>query len=103
MGHIAAKGSIWLAALVLRLTSRAALWAGVEFGAFGGREARGMGEENDIKLPKPGTNPRGVEISTNALRTLAQQPQSRRIPVQCVRKEMQYDPDNRWLKLWEQD
>lgn len=33
-----------------------------------------MGRENYIALPKPGTNPRGVEISTQTIRFLAEHP-----------------------------
>jgi hypothetical protein len=56
-----------------------------------------------MKLPKPGTNPRGVEISTIAVRTLAKHPQSSFIPVQWYKKEILFDPYKRWLELWEQD
>jgi hypothetical protein len=62
-----------------------------------------LGREAYMKLPKPGTNPRGVEISTNAIRILASHPQSLSIPLQWEKKEILFDPYQRWLELWEQD
>jgi len=62
-----------------------------------------IGRERYIKLPKAGTNPRGVEISSEALIILANHPQSMKIPVQWTRKVMDFNPYERWLKLWERD
>ena len=62
-----------------------------------------IGRERYIKLPKAGTNPRGVEISVEALNILASHPQSLKIPVQWHRKTVEYNPYNRWLELWERD
>ncbi len=64
---------------------------------------RQMGRNQYIKLPKPGTNPRGVEISARAIRELANQPQSLRIPILWERQSAEYDPYDRWLKMWEED
>lgn len=62
-----------------------------------------IGRERYIKLPKAGTNPRGVEISAEALNILANHPQSLKIPVQWMRKVSDYNPYERWLELWERD
>lgn len=40
-----------------------------------------VGREGYIKLPKVGTNPRGVEISAEALNFLAGHPQTMKIPI----------------------
>lgn len=40
-----------------------------------------IGRENYIKLPKPGTNPRGVEITKEALSDLVKDSISRKIVI----------------------
>ena len=62
-----------------------------------------IGRENYIKLPKPGTNPRGVEISRTAMRMLSAHPKTMKIPIRWERKTIPFDPYQRWLELWEQD
>jgi hypothetical protein len=62
-----------------------------------------IGREIYIKLPKVGTNPRGVEISTDALRILANHPKSLKIAVEWKKKEIVYRPYERWLDLWKKD
>jgi len=62
-----------------------------------------IGRQNYIKLPKAGTNPRGVEISAEALELLAGHSQSLNIPVKWYRKQIDYDPYERWLELWKKD
>lgn len=62
-----------------------------------------IGREEYLTLPKPGTNPRGVEMSTMAVRSLTQDPQCLTIPVKWNKREKQFDPYKRWLELWEQD
>jgi len=62
-----------------------------------------LGRNKYIKLPKPRTNPRGVEISKDALSSLANHPSTRKIEIHWERKEIQYDPYKRWIKYWEED
>jgi len=62
-----------------------------------------IGRQNYIKLPKPGTNPRGVEISAEALDLLVEHSQSQMIPIQWSHKKVDYNPYDRWLELWEKD
>lgn len=62
-----------------------------------------IGREQYIKLPKPGTNPRGVEISRKATMLLRDNPKCRAIPIQWNRRKIKFDLYSRWLKLWEQD
>ncbi|MCS7159872.1 MAG: ThaI family type II restriction endonuclease [Gemmatales bacterium] len=62
-----------------------------------------VGREGYIKLPKAGTNPRGVEISAEALALLANHPQTSKIPIYWQRKVSGYDPYERWLELWQKD
>jgi hypothetical protein len=62
-----------------------------------------IGRESYIKLPKAGTNPRGVEISSEALDLLASHSQSLNIPVKWYRQLVDYNPYGRWLELWKKD
>lgn len=64
---------------------------------------RQIGRGAYIKLPKVGTNPRGVEISAEALKLLADHPRSLKIPINWFRKQIDYDPYERWLELWRKD
>ena len=62
-----------------------------------------VGRQIYIKLPKAGTNPRGVEISAEALRLLASHSESLKIPINWIRKKTDYNPYERWLELWQKD
>jgi hypothetical protein len=62
-----------------------------------------IGRQSYIKLPKAGTNPRGVEISAEALDLLLHHSQSLKIPVKWHRKQVDYAPYERWLELWKKD
>src|SRR5574341_700006 len=59
-----------------------------------------MGRERYIKLPKAGTNPRGVEIPAEALDILARHPQTLSFPVKWHRTKIQYNAYQRWIELW---
>ena len=62
-----------------------------------------IGCENYIKLPKPGTNPRGVEITKEALTTLVNDTNSKQIPINWKRTEIDYNPYTRWVDIWKED
>jgi hypothetical protein len=59
-----------------------------------------MGRGSYMKLPKRGTNPRGVEITREALAGLVQDPLSRCVAVDWVRPTIGYDPYQRWIGYW---
>ena len=59
-----------------------------------------IGRENYIKLPKAGTNPRGVEITKEALTSLTEDKASRVIRICWQKKEFDYNPYKRWLDYW---
>jgi hypothetical protein len=54
-----------------------------------------MGRERYIKLPKPGTNPRGVEIAKDALLHLVKDKGSKVIDITWQRSEIDYNPYKR--------
>ncbi len=62
-----------------------------------------LGRERYIKLPKAGTNPRGVERSKEAMNVLANHPRTRRIPIMWERSEIDYDAYKRWVEYWRED
>lgn len=56
-----------------------------------------------IKLPKPGTNPRGVEITKEALSTLVKSEKTQAIKMRWQRERVDYNPYKRWVDYWEED
>lgn len=59
-----------------------------------------IGRQHYTKLPKVGTNPRGVEITDQALALLVSHPQTLRVPITWYRKKVYYSPYDRWLDYW---
>jgi len=64
---------------------------------------RSMGHENYIKLPKAGTNPRGVEMSGIAMNHLITNPNTMRILINWKKESIDFKPFARWVKLWQMD
>jgi len=62
-----------------------------------------MGRGNYIKLPKPGTNPRGSEITKEALSGLIADKQSYCIPINWQRSKIDFNPYKRWVDFWKED
>lgn len=61
-----------------------------------------LGKDNYFKLPKQGTNPRGVEITSDALVILTQHPQAQKIDITWKRNDtLEYTPYQRWIDLWQ--
>ena len=53
-----------------------------------------------LKLPKQGTNPRGVEMSNDALRNLLDEKEIKKIPIDWKKKDLKYNPLQRWTNEW---
>ena len=62
-----------------------------------------MGRENYIKLPKGGTNPRGVEMQPNAIKKLIEHSDTLCIPINWKKEAIDYKPFERWVELWKED
>ena len=62
-----------------------------------------IGREGYIKLPKPGTNPRGVEITKEALEAIVTDKESKAIEIHWQRTEIDYDPYQRWVDHWREE
>jgi hypothetical protein len=64
---------------------------------------RSMGRENYIKLPKPGTNPRGVEMTGTAMKQLVNNPNTMRILIDWKKESIDFKPFAKWVELWQID
>ena len=62
-----------------------------------------IGRERYIKLPKPGTNPRGVEISKEALSELVGDKETKVIEVSWQKSDVEYKPYQRWVDYWSEE
>ena len=62
-----------------------------------------LGRDGYMKLPKPGTNPRGVEITKEALSSLVEDKASNKITIRWHRVEIDYNPYERWVQHWEEE
>ena len=62
-----------------------------------------IGRERYIKLPKPGTNPRGVEISKEALSRLVGDKETKVIEVSWQKSDVEYKPYQRWVDYWSEE
>ena len=62
-----------------------------------------IGSKKYIKLPKPGTNPRGVEITKEALSELVRDSGTKKIEINWQKVEIDFKPYRRWIKLWEEE
>jgi len=61
-----------------------------------------MGKGKYIKLPKPGTNPRGVEITKEALEALTTHKESKVIEIYWQKAKIDYNPYKKWVDYWEE-
>jgi len=62
-----------------------------------------IGRNNYIKLPKPGTNPRGVEIAKEALTKVVRHNLSKNILIDWQKTEIEFSSYKRWVELWGED
>jgi len=62
-----------------------------------------IARQNYIKLPKPGTNPRGVEIAKEALLNLIKDSDSKRIEIYWQRTEIKFNSYKKWIDLWKKE
>ena len=61
-----------------------------------------IGREEYIKIPKPGTNPRGVEITKEALSQLVKNKATRIIEIPWQRSKIDYNPYKKWVDCWKE-
>ncbi len=61
-----------------------------------------LGKEKYLKLPKVGTNPRGVEISRTAIVEMLNNKNIYHIPIAWKKENLIHKTYKRWLDLWEE-
>jgi hypothetical protein len=59
-----------------------------------------IGKTGYIKLPKPGTNPRGVEITKEALEAIVIDKDSKAIEIHWQRAKINYNQYQRCVDHW---
>ncbi len=62
-----------------------------------------IGRNKYIKFPKLGTNPRGVEISKDALTALVNHNLTKTIEINWQKTKVDYNPYKRWVDYWRED
>jgi hypothetical protein len=62
-----------------------------------------LGRQTYIKLPKPGTNPRGVELSKDAAIALVNDSGTNKIGIHWKKSPIKFDAYERWIDLWEKN
>jgi hypothetical protein len=62
-----------------------------------------IGRENYIQLPKPGTNPRGAEITKEALSNLVRDKDTKTIEIPWKKTTIEFNPYKRWVDYWKED
>lgn len=61
-----------------------------------------IGKDNYLKMPKEGTNPRGVEISKEGLSLLLENKNTKCIEITWKCSEVEYNPYKRWVDYWKE-
>ena len=60
-----------------------------------------FGKDFYFKLPKKGTNPRGVEITNKAINKLIEHPTTKKIEINWIRDEsIEYNAYDKWVEHW---
>ncbi|MCL2520020.1 MAG: ThaI family type II restriction endonuclease [Spirochaetaceae bacterium] len=62
---------------------------------------KAIGYQNYLKLPKVGTNPRGVEIAGEVMDKLITHKQTEKIMLNWQKADINFKPLERWLELWQ--
>ena len=62
-----------------------------------------IGSERYIRLPKQGTNPRGAEITKEALLSLTQSQETKVIEINWQKPDIDYQPYQRWVDYWSEE
>lgn len=61
-----------------------------------------LGRSRYLKMPKAGTNPRGVEFSKDALDTMLHHKKTLKISIDWVKENLKYDVFKRWVDMWDE-
>ena len=67
------------------------------------RHFENFSRQKYFKLPKPGTNPRGVEITQEALLSLVKDDETKIINIHWQRSKIDFNPYKRWVDYWSEE
>lgn len=59
-----------------------------------------LGSNKYLKMPKAGTNPRGVEFSRDAIQKMLEHEKTLKISINWVKEDIKYDVYKRWVDMW---
>src|SRR3989344_3307137 len=62
-----------------------------------------IGKEKYLKLPKAGTNPRGVEFTKEAMGMMLADNQTLKIGIDWKKEILEYDTYKKWVEYWNED
>lgn len=63
---------------------------------------RNLGRVSYLNMPKPGTNPRGVEFSKKAIAQMTAHDDTLKTRIDWVKENIEYDVYERWVSKWEE-
>ena len=61
-----------------------------------------LGKEKYLKMPKAGTNPRGVEFSKEAIQKMLQHSKTSKIKINWIKQDIPYNVYKRWIDFWKE-
>ncbi len=61
-----------------------------------------LGKEKYLKMPKAGTNPRGVEFSKESIQKMLQHPKTLKIKINWIKQDIPYNVYKRWIDFWKE-
>ncbi len=59
-----------------------------------------LGSNKYLKMPKAGTNPRGVEFSRDAIQKMLEHEKTLKISINWIKEDIKYDVYKRWVDMW---
>lgn len=67
------------------------------------RVLRALGKNRYLKLPKAGTNPRGVEFTREAIESMLADKETSKIDIDWKKEVFEYDIYKKWVEYWQED
>ncbi|MBX4196582.1 ThaI family type II restriction endonuclease [Candidatus Pacearchaeota archaeon] len=62
-----------------------------------------LGKDKYLKLPKAGTNPRGVEFTREAIDTMLADKDTLKVDIDWKKEVFEYDTYKKWVEYWKED
>ncbi len=62
-----------------------------------------LGKAKYLKLPKAGTNPRGVEFTKEAIEAMLADKETSKVDIDWKKEVLEYDTYKKWVEYWKED